>query len=210
MAQQRRDHQRAGHRADVSDQAIAQQDDDRALLGQGPCPRYVPMCSPVCPTARAYGEATSYSPGPYASWNVVISVSEVWCYQPGWNSIDSMIGAVSWMNSSKRSSGATTVIASVSTDMPLGRSTRYRRRRNPGSQPISWIQRLMSIIPTPQASPPGARATSIDTASTPPMRAATGAVVSKLGSAMSSCAIAAAPAGAESSGGPPFAAHHAS
>ena len=45
-------------------------------------------------------------------------------HQPGWNSIDSMIGAVSSMTSSKRSSGATTVIASVSTDMPSGRSTR--------------------------------------------------------------------------------------
>ena len=42
----------------------------------------------------------------------------------GWNSIDSMIGAVSAMTSSKRSSGATTVIASVSTDIPSGRSTR--------------------------------------------------------------------------------------
>jgi hypothetical protein len=42
------------------------------------------------------------------------------------------------------------------------------------------------------------------------MRAATGAVVSKLGSAMTCWAIAAASAGAESSGEPPFAAHHAS
>ena len=41
-----------------------------------------------------------------------------------WNSIDSMIGAVSAMNSSKLSAGATTVIARVCTDMPCGRSTR--------------------------------------------------------------------------------------
>ena len=45
-------------------------------------------------------------------------------HQPGWNSIDSMIGAVSATTASKRSSGATTVIARVSTDMPSGRSTR--------------------------------------------------------------------------------------
>lgn len=44
--------------------------------------------------------------------------------QPVWNSIESMIGTVSSITSSKRSSGATTVIARVSTDMPSGRSTR--------------------------------------------------------------------------------------
>lgn len=44
--------------------------------------------------------------------------------QPGWNSIDSMIGAVSAMTSSKRSSVATTVMASVLTGIPAGRSMR--------------------------------------------------------------------------------------
>lgn len=42
----------------------------------------------------------------------------------GFNSIDSMIDAVSAMYSSKRSSGAVSVIASVWTGIPSGRSTR--------------------------------------------------------------------------------------
>jgi hypothetical protein len=40
----------------------------------------------------------------------------------GWNSIDSMMGAVSAMTSSKRASGAKTVSANVSTDIPSGTS----------------------------------------------------------------------------------------
>ena len=63
--------------------------------------------------------------------------------------MDSMIGAVSAITS-KRASGATTVIAIVSTDMQSGRSTRYRRRRI-GCRP--WIQRLISIMYTPHALP---------------------------------------------------------
>jgi hypothetical protein len=56
-----------------------------------------------------------------------------------WNSMESMIGVASATTSSKRATGAMTVIARVRIDMPSGRSTRNRRRRFPGSSElIHW------------------------------------------------------------------------